>query len=273
MRSRVVKRAVICLILAAASAPAYASNRDAPVGEFRRLNAKAVHPRSYHAWIGDVYQVFLRYQVLPDEIVENLRVRVEGRAMGVVGVADTRPGVPGCGEISVLLSARNVGFASVDITPIIGGSAVGASYRLNFWVEGARPKGGYAGSADEVFRIKVSQAGGSQFVFFDPNMRSVDLPVKITFFNGGQMPLRFEPEEYLFAFLDGQGEQLDGALMVAPLHRVIVVPPNQPVDDKPVLRVSTSPLEDGKEYYFLATIRGRAGIVKLHAKATSTSGK
>jgi len=80
----------------------------------------AVHPKAYHPKMGDLVECFLEYVVVPNQMVDDLKVRVEsGRSVGLVAVVHVQK-LPGAGQISLFLAPRDCGLTNIRVTPVIG---------------------------------------------------------------------------------------------------------------------------------------------------------
>ncbi len=139
MRRALKSATVLTIVSSVLISVAYAQQTHAPLGGFKRIDMKAEHPRAYHPFIGDLYQFYLAYTPVPGELVENLHVTVDGRTVGVVSVADTSKGLPGAGEISLFVVARNLGLSHIDVAPVIAGKPATKPYRISFFVQQREP--------------------------------------------------------------------------------------------------------------------------------------
>jgi hypothetical protein len=102
--------------------PTHSMGEDrAAVGRIHRIDIKSQHhPRAYHPAVGDLVQCYLDFPILPDQIVVDLEVSIEGRPLSVVAVVSTsRPKIVGTGQISGYLLPRQAGLSKVKIQSMI----------------------------------------------------------------------------------------------------------------------------------------------------------
>ena len=119
-----MKKAIVLLAFAGLLAwldarPAHAAERAQSLATLHVIDIKADHPKAYHPRIGDVAQCYLRFAVVPGQIVEDLEFKIEGKSVVRVGVVETTKR-PGGGEISAFLYARAAGMSHVTFAPIPG---------------------------------------------------------------------------------------------------------------------------------------------------------
>ena len=92
------------------------------VGRLHRIDIKSAHPKAYHPAIGDLIQCYLDFPIVPEQIVEDLEVSIDGRPVSMLAVVSTsRPKIVGSGQISVYLVPRQAGLSTVTIQPVIPG--------------------------------------------------------------------------------------------------------------------------------------------------------
>ena len=115
--------ALAAIALVSVSSAVWAQTDTAPAtGRLHRIDIKAKHPKAYHPAIGDLVQCYLDFPVVPEQIVENLRVTTAGRSLSVIGVVGTsKPRIVGSGQISLYLMPRQTGQTTVTILPTIPG--------------------------------------------------------------------------------------------------------------------------------------------------------
>jgi len=107
----------ICITSLAAT-----TEQDAGPGRLHRIDIKATHPKAYHPEIGDIVQCYMDFPIVPEQIVVDLRIVIEGKSVSLVAVASTsRPKIIGSGQISVFLLPRQPGFSEITILPVIPG--------------------------------------------------------------------------------------------------------------------------------------------------------
>ena len=86
------------------------------------IDIKADHPKAYHPAIGDLVQCYIDFPVVPEQIVDDLKVRIDGSALALVAKVNTsKPGIVGSGQYSVFLAPRQTGLTKVVIQPTISG--------------------------------------------------------------------------------------------------------------------------------------------------------
>lgn len=135
MRRAATTTAVAVLALVAVLSVASAQGQQTPVGACKQIDMTVVHPKAYHPHVGDLFRFYLNYPVIPGKIVDNLEVNLDGRSVGVVTVCDTSKGLPGSGEVSLFLVAKNLGQSSAEVTLVVDGKRQKKKYRMNFLVE------------------------------------------------------------------------------------------------------------------------------------------
>lgn len=116
-----------------------ACNADDGIGRLHRIDIKAEHPEAYHPIVGDLVQCYLEFPVVPEQIVDNLQVTIEGNSVSLVTVASTsRPGIVGSGQVSAFLTPRQAGTSRVIITPAIPGQDESKPFEMTFVVDTER---------------------------------------------------------------------------------------------------------------------------------------
>ena len=94
---------------------------------------------SYHPIIGDLLKCYLDFPIVPEQIVDDLEVSVEGKSVSLVAVVSTSsPKIVGSGQISVFFTPRQVGMARVLVTPLIPGQEKLKPIEMTFLVEAER---------------------------------------------------------------------------------------------------------------------------------------
>ena len=107
-------------------------------GTLHRIDLKAEHPRAYHPTFGDQIQCYLTFPVVPEEIVDDLQVEIEGKSVALVAVVQTSDAKKvGVGQISVFLVPRARGLSRLRVSPVIGGKP-GKPFELRFLVAVAK---------------------------------------------------------------------------------------------------------------------------------------
>lgn len=125
-----------CLLLTFGFASAQAEDR--PVGQLHRIDVKAEHPRAYHPRIGDLVQCYLDFPIVPEQIVDELKVTIDGTSVSLVAVVNTsKPKIVGSGQVSAFFMPRNTGLSKVTILPVIPGQKP-KPVEINFLVAGPR---------------------------------------------------------------------------------------------------------------------------------------
>jgi hypothetical protein len=140
-----MRRATVLLTVAAAIIVAgfncgVATAADDRPGRLHRIDVKAVHPRAYHPDIGDLVQCYVDFPIVPEQIISDLRVKIEGNSVSLVAVVSTsKPKIIGSGQVSAFLLPRQLGLSKVTITVIIPGQKP-KPYELNLLVEPWQPR-------------------------------------------------------------------------------------------------------------------------------------
>ncbi len=116
-----------------------AQGQQAPVGAYEQIDLTVEHPKAYHPRVGDLYRFYLKYPGKPEETAANLQVTLKGRSVGIVTVANTSGGLPGSGEISLFLVAKDVGLSPVEVIPVVNGKPQ-KKLRMAFLVERREPE-------------------------------------------------------------------------------------------------------------------------------------
>ena len=112
---------------------ATAEEDDGP-GRIHRIDIRATHPKAYHPAIGDIVQCYLDFPIVPEQIVGDLRITIEGKSLSLVAVASTsRPRIVGSGQISTFLMPRQPGRSAITIQPVIPGQKP-KPIKINFLV-------------------------------------------------------------------------------------------------------------------------------------------
>jgi len=107
-------------------------------GRIHRIDINATHPKTYHPRIGDTVQCYMDFPIVPEQIVEDLRITIEGISVSFVSVVSTsQPKIIGTGQISTFLIPRRIGLSEITIRPVIPGQETRA-VRIKFVVEEKR---------------------------------------------------------------------------------------------------------------------------------------
>lgn len=131
-------RIAFCLALAigwaAILAPSAGLAADKP--KLHRIDIKTdPHPKAYHPHIGDLVQCYLNYPIVPGQIVDKLKVTLEGSSIALVAVVDTtRPRTMGACQWSAFLAPREGGLSHLTVVPVCEGKD-GTPVKINFYVE------------------------------------------------------------------------------------------------------------------------------------------
>jgi hypothetical protein len=82
----------------------------------------------------------------------------------------------------------------------------------------------------------------------------------------GKMDQSFENSEYRYALLDKDGNEVDDAIIIKTVHRVISLPKDQrSVTDATDATLVKDKLTSGEEYYFVVSVRNLIGLAKFKA--------
>lgn len=107
---------------------------DERPGRLHRIDIKARHPNAYHPEAGDLVQCYIDFPIVPEQIIDDLRVVIAGKSMSLVAVVSTsRPKIVGSGQVSVFLAPRQLGLSRAEIEVIIPGQKP-KSYAITFLV-------------------------------------------------------------------------------------------------------------------------------------------
>ena len=119
IRTAVTGLMVGCVLLTFGTGPAAAGN---PIGQLHRIDIKADHPRAYHPRIGDLMQCYIDFPVVPEQIVDQLKVTIDGTSVALVATVNTsKPKIVGSGQYSAYFVPRGDGLSKVTILPVITG--------------------------------------------------------------------------------------------------------------------------------------------------------
>jgi len=114
---------------------ATAQTDDGP-GRIHRIDIKATHPKAYHPVIGDIVKCYLDFPIVPEQIVDDLKISIDGKSLSLGAVASTSmPKIVGSGQISVFLMPRQPGLSEITIQPVIPGQNPPKPIKINFVVE------------------------------------------------------------------------------------------------------------------------------------------
>ena len=114
--------AIVIVTLGIAAENLDAVDRDDPVGRLHRIDTKAQHPKAYHPRIGDLVQCYVDFPIVPERIVSELKVSIDGTSVSLVGVvATSRPRIVGSGQVSAYFVPMRAGLSKVTILPIVPG--------------------------------------------------------------------------------------------------------------------------------------------------------
>jgi hypothetical protein len=132
MRNPLLIVAYLCALLITV---AHAAAEEEHVGRLYRIDIKAEHPKAYHPTVGDLVKCYIDFPIVPEQIVDDLRVSVEGNSVYLVAVVSTsNPKIIGSGQVSAFLVPRVPGLSHVTITVNIPGQKP-KTYKMSFLVE------------------------------------------------------------------------------------------------------------------------------------------
>jgi len=133
MRKPLLIGACLCALLMTLAH--VAADEEEHVGRLHRIDIKAEHPKAYHPTVGDLVKCYIDFPIVPEQIVSDLRVSVDGNSLSFVGVVSTsKPKIVGSGQVSAYLVPRVPGLSQVSITVNIPGQKP-KTYKMSFLVE------------------------------------------------------------------------------------------------------------------------------------------
>jgi len=126
-----MQRLKLCLALLAFTVVANQRGAGAPLDDepaakekdsvLHVVAIKAQHPKAYHPKLGEAFQFYLAYPVVPGKMVDDLKFKIRGTAVVRIGVAQTQRGkLVGVGEISAFVFVKDTGLTYVEFAPIPG---------------------------------------------------------------------------------------------------------------------------------------------------------
>ena len=110
------------LVFILALVPASGQEEHSAPGQLHRIEIGTDHAKPYRPRVGDLIQCFIDFPVVPERLIEDLRITIEGKSTALVTVVYTsKRGIVGSGQISAFMSARQPGVSKVSIRPITNG--------------------------------------------------------------------------------------------------------------------------------------------------------
>lgn len=112
--------ASLCLLMAT-----LAGAEEKPVLPGKLVHVDKSGPQTVE--VGDLVQIAVGFPVVPNRIINNLKVEVQGNAaQPIIVVRTTRPKIVGAGEYSAYVKADKKGEATIKVTPVdTNGKTVG----------------------------------------------------------------------------------------------------------------------------------------------------
>lgn len=94
-----------------------AGAEERPVAPGKLVHVDKSGPQTVE--VGDLVQIAVGFPVVPNRIVNNLKVDVQGSAaQSIIVVRTTKPRIVGAGEYSAYLKADKKGEAVIKVTPV-----------------------------------------------------------------------------------------------------------------------------------------------------------